>query len=127
MLERHLVNCCTELWKRNKHSQEPDIPRTGIILATRDYLTTYAGISLSKTSPNWIATVAYNKIRNSIVHNDGKFDQRTLEKLKPFLAFHSSITLSQGNQITLGEDTCKNFIKVIRSLFFDEIFKVGKE
>jgi hypothetical protein len=126
VLERKLVDYCTELWSKNKYSEKPNIPHRGIIFEARKYLTKYAGISIPDTSPNWSNIVCYNKIRNSIVHSGGKIDPQKLKELQPFLASNPSIHLDQFNKITLGEDACKDFINVVRGLFFDDLFKKTK-
>ena len=125
VLERQLVACCTELWNKNQYPVKPNIPQRRIIFEARNYLITHAGISIPDTSPNWSGIVSYNKIRNSIVHNGGKLNSQRLADLQPFLALNPSITLDQFHGVVLGEDACKNFIKIVRNLFFDEIFKAS--
>jgi hypothetical protein len=126
VLEKQLVDCCEDLWNKNKYPVKPKNPDRGIIFKARKYLTDHARISIPDTSPNWSDIVAYNRIRNAIVHNDGKLDAKRLEELQAFLASHPSITLDQFNRVVLGEDVCKDFIRVARGLFFDEVFKVKK-
>ena len=111
----------------HKHQSCPikinDLKGDGIFRA-KIYLKKVVGIEFPDQSTSWEDIVDYNKIRNIIVHNNGKLDDSQKSKrIEEFIKKKSSIKLNNLKFIKFNDNFSLEIISTIKE-FLDELIKV---
>ena len=120
ILERYMVDICERECKKQKLEESPNF-RGGIIFAARDYLVEKASIKLPDDMPAWGMICFYNKLRNVIVHESGKLNQRRKEELKVFLINSTAVSLDQFDTLQFTDEFCPEVIKQMKEFFLKEL------
>lgn len=120
-LENELISLCDTCYKNLKLNKKP--PSSGIFKA-KDYLTDAAGIQFPVKSQWWKEICVYNKLRNSIVHDNGLVEEKKGSKeIKEFTSKYSSVvSLSDNGQIQFTKEICPMTIRTLR-FFFRELLE----
>ena len=117
LLEHELTSLCRYLYRKNAYSDEPNFWR-GIIFEARDYSTNKACIEFPDVSESWqIIKCYYNPIRNVIVHQGGKIDDRRLRTLNPFIDANASVSLDSLGRVQLHRAFCPEVLSTLRQFF----------
>ncbi|MBI4231956.1 hypothetical protein HY605_01875, partial [Candidatus Peregrinibacteria bacterium] len=110
LLEHELLNLCELLQGLHEYSIKLDDLRGRGILKAQAYLKKVVGITFPDQTPSWKDIVAYNHIRNLIVHNDGVLDNNdNSEKAESFIKGKTSVTLKpigKYKRIQFSKDFC---------------------
>jgi len=116
-LESTLMQKCHDLEQKGGQTLLlKEIPDKGIQKAMT-YLIKVQGIpfSLGKSS-QWEKIRHYQRLRNCIVHNEGKLDERTSyrSEIESFVAKEPGLSLS-GDEVVLGADFCSEAIDIVET------------
>lgn len=122
-LESSLLQRC--YWEKNKVDTlltPSDISGTGIDRAMT-YLTKVQHINFSRaTSAEWKDLQEYRKLRNCIVHNEGKLEERSEQarKLERYITSKASLSLSEGafTEVVLSKAFCEEVLDTIARFLF---------
>jgi len=83
------------------------------------------GIDISKVD-GWHTITDYQKLRNCIVHNEGRLEgARYAQHLEDYVLRKSSLGLKRGwggKRVVVHKGFCEEVLKTVRS-FFDQLFK----
>ncbi len=104
-----------------------DISGKGIVKAKK-YLEKVVGLNLDSLNTEWSILANYKKIRNSLVHNDGKF--KSLDELSKILDNVPEIEKSEDLFIYIKAKFLNNFLlliekylRIIRIIYSDTLLK----
>jgi len=122
LLEHELIGLCRYLYRQNGYARPPDFRRAYIFEAST-YLTDEAGMEFPDVSESWqIIKCYYNPIRNVIVHQRGRIDDRRLRTLKPFIDADPSVSLDSLGRLQLDRAFCSEVLSTLRR-FFRQLFE----
>lgn len=126
-LESTLMQKCHDLERKDVQTLLlKEIAGKGIQQAMT-YFIKVQGIPFSLgESSQWEKIRHYQRLRNCIVHNEGKLDERTSErpKIESFVAKEPGLSLSDG-EVVLGADFCSEAIDVIET-FLVQVLRAAK-
>ena len=91
------------------------------------YLVKVQGVPFSLgESSQWAKIQNYRRLRNCIVHNEGKLDERTSSRaqLESFIDKEPSLSLS-GDEIVLSADFCSEAIDSVES-FLVQVLRAAR-
>lgn len=130
-LEYELTDYCRYL--RKEHSlplDVNDLKGSGIERASK-YLNHIAKLDFPDTDLSWNEIRYLNKIRNFIVHNEGRLDDsKKAEAVRDYISKRSDLlSLDEDEAIILSGEYCKHIIDILMAFFnaLDKIRKVKDE
>jgi hypothetical protein len=119
LLEHRLNHICKFLYKHNKYKLSLDDLKGKGIFRARNYLEKVVGICLPDNSNEWEEIVIYSKIRNIIVHNDGRIDKSNPDKkVIAYINAKPNIWLDEESyQINFNVQFVEDAIKTYRNFY----------
>ncbi len=123
LLEHALVNLCNYLYRQHNYSIELNDLRGEGIFRAQTYLKKVGSVNFPDQTSSWTNIIAYNRIRNFIVHSEGRLDDSDkAKKVESFINTNPSITLDQLKRIQLSKDFCPEVIETLKR-FISELFE----
>lgn len=103
-----------------------DLSDEGIFKA-QTYIKKVVGVEFpDDSSPEWGKILAYNVIRNCIVHNSGQLNvernSKGVERVRELSNNSSHFEINEKNEIKLNRDFSLEFLKT-SELFLDKLYK----
>ena len=130
LLEGELTKLCKRLNKKSKFSLDiNDLTGKGIERA-RVYLKKVAGIDFPDETNFWKDIIIYQKIRNSILHNDKKIVDKDMEDIKKYITRTHSIEIDDSGRVIFHDNFCSEVIGNVYDFFvalFSSLSKNGYE
>ena len=94
--------------------------RGDVIHRVKTYMVKVLRISFPSTSPEWQRIRCYRILRNCIVHNEGRlderFDQNDAKSLKDYIDDTSTLSLSDVT-VVLSKDFCEEALQTVERFF----------
>lgn len=119
LLEHRLNDLCGVIQRERKLALTPKELDGDGIFRSKVYLNKVVGIEFADGGGTpWDSIWTRNKLRNAIVHTDGRLTEEAATKLAAFFKQNTELLkLSPRRQIDLGVGFCPHFIQTIRKFF----------
>ena len=127
-LESEITSHCRNLEKENKENLSfSDIAGNGILARAKTYLTKVHRIDFSfETSPEWGRIKNYTRLRNCIVHNQGRldegFEKGQRDKLSKFIHQPDSKLQLIDSWCILNKEFCLEALDTINAFLYSITF-----
>jgi hypothetical protein len=119
-LESRLQTLCLNLKVKFGHKIGIEEIKGKGIFRSRIYLEKVIGVNFPEKSSQWQDIMIYNRIRNSIVHSDGRLDAEKENQVKIFIDQKKWIELDTSKRIQLLGTFYQEVIETLEK-FFDEL------
>ena len=115
LLENYLNTLCGMFFRENDVAVElADLTGTGIFRAEA-YLSKVVGMPFP-TGPTWDKVLNFNRLRNTIVHAEGRVGPNSPKKLVNYVKHHPSLSVDSGHRLALGDEFVDDAISVIETV-----------
>lgn len=122
-LESRLLVICQHLKQDHNYKLDPDDLRDTGIFRAKTYLKKVAGIKFPDNTRSWNEIVSYNRIRNLIVHDEGRVPEgSSAKKIESFIKKKKWLKIDNMNRISFPEDFSAEVTKTLKD-FIDEVIK----
>ena len=126
--ESELIRHCRKLEKESREKLSfSDIAGNGILARAKTYLTKVQQIDFSfENSPEWERIQNYTRLRNCIVHNQGRLDEGfengQRDKLSKFIQKPDSKLLTENSWCILNKEFCLEALDTIKIFLYSVTF-----
>lgn len=124
--ESKLNQICLIVMEKDKIELSPKDLRDSGLTRARKYLYNVAKYKLPIPENKWKLSEKYNKVRNTLAHNEGRLDKHDNKKDKDFHNFiksNSNLKIDNFNKLVIT----KNFVLEVENFFNDVYLTICKE
>jgi len=127
-LEQTLVRIFNTEFKRNPYSRHFKTYHENTFIALSEYFKHEMKICIPKYNPEWKFILNLNKIRNNIVHNNGRvYDDNNKLLLNKIIKNTPHITISDSEEIIIEKEftdlMIDTILKFLKELFYEIKYK----